>query len=130
VAVASLGLTFALAVITYSSGNHARGMARRASSARRGHRDCPRCGSAARVGRRRFGRRGRTASDERQQAEALARAISRSSRRSTTIDHRRPGNDRLELVEDQADPAVVLVPIGGGLASGVDRDQGADRRSA
>lgn len=129
VAVASLAPDVrARGVITYSSGNHAQGVARAARLL-----GAPAVivmpSDAPRIKRARVEADGAqvvvvgTASDERQRvAEALA------TERSLTIippfDDDRiiagQGTIGLELVEDQADLAVVLVPIGGGgLASGV-----------
>jgi threonine dehydratase len=129
VAVASLPLEVrARGVITYSSGNHAQGVARAARLL-----GAPAVivmpSDATRIKRERVEADGAqvvivgTASDERQQvAESIA--AERSLSIIPPYDDDRiiagQGTIGLELVEDLEDLAVVLVPIGGGgLASGV-----------
>ncbi len=129
VAVASLPPDVrARGVITYSSGNHAQGVARAARLLR-----APAVivmpSDAPRIKRERVEADGAevvvvgTASDERQRV-AESMAAERSLAIIPPFDDDRiiagQGTVGLELVQDVADLAVVLVPIGGGgLASGV-----------
>jgi len=129
VAVASLPLDVrARGVITYSSGNHAQGVARAARLL-----GVPAVivmpSDAPRIKRERVEADGAeivtvgTASDERQRvAESIAAERSLSVIPPFDDDRIIPGQGTigLELVADQPDLGVVLVPVGGGgLASGV-----------
>ena len=130
-------------VITYSSGNHAQGVARAARllgrPGGRGHAvGCPDDQARPRRGRRRRDRHGRDrASDERQRGRRDGSPPSAASPIIPPYDDDRiiagQGTVGLEIVEDLPDVATILVPIGGGgLASGVATavEGAATRRSA